>query len=110
MDGMLKPMAEFRIEDVSTWPRFVDETVGSKRKVWLEESPAPDARRWLFKYRHHPWTGDDWAEKVATEIAALLEIPHASVELAQLGAEPGSISLDFTERRLRGELVLGNNL
>jgi len=64
----------------------------------------------LFKFRYRPTTGDDWAEKIAAELATLIGIPHAIVELAECRGEPGVISLDFTEKLARGELVLGNEL
>lgn len=119
-------MAEYPIVDVSTWRAYEQEPLGTKRKIWLE---APDARMWLFKYRHRPMTGDDWAEKIACEIARLLGIPHAEAELATFTqrdgtVEPGVILLDFTDQSRRGEqvasgsgqvlgngeLVLGNQL
>lgn len=46
-----------------------------------------DSERWLFKYArlsNGQVTGEHWAEKVASEVAGLLHIPHARVELATL--------------------------
>jgi len=83
--------------------------LGSRRpKFWIEH---PETReRWLFKFRQHPGDGDDWAEKASAEIAELLGVPHATVELATHGGEPGPISLDLTLGGGRGDLVLGNDL
>jgi len=71
------------------------EALGSKRKFWLKR-PVDDAsgeeESWLFKAaRQH--TGEDWSEKVAAELSALLGLPHATYEFAQwtegVGANPG---------------------
>ena len=82
------------------------ETMGSKTKFWYR-SPAPQANPWLFK---HPQlhTGQHWAEKIAAEIAALLAIPHARVELAVFSEQRGSA----TESFIRGgqELIHGNQM
>jgi hypothetical protein len=43
-------------------------------------------------------------------MAALLCLPHARVELATCQQSRGIISLDFTDRRRRGEFVPGNEL
>src|SRR5262249_6358783 len=51
-----------------------------------------------------------WAEKLGAEIAELLGIPHAKVELAQYSGKRGSVSLDLTDNTKRGDLVLGNSL
>jgi hypothetical protein len=103
--GQLRP---FEITDVSKWVAVRDESVGSKRKVWVME---PGTKRyWLLKYLSDSHLGEDWAEKIACEIAAALGLPHARVELASHDNERGCISLDFTENRERGELVLGRSL
>jgi hypothetical protein len=49
--------------------------------------------------------GDDWAEKVAGEIAKEIELPAARIELAQRGEALGIISGDVSVGRT---LVLGN--
>jgi len=100
-------MRAFDIQEVSGWTALEEETLGTKRKLWLI---APDGRRWLFKYRFQPSTGDDWSEKIAAEIADLVGIPHAVVELATLDGHPGVVVLDFTDHTRAGELVLGNAL
>lgn len=88
------------------------EEMGSKRKGWVQV--PNDQERWLFKYARlsaGAVTGEHWAEKIAAELAALLEIPHARVELATLEGEPGSISRRFAELAQPGtELVHGNDL
>lgn len=99
---------DYPVIDVTDWPIHQDESVGSKRKMWLFE-PRHE-RRWLFKHLTAPGVGEDWAEKTAAELAGRLALPHAIVELARWRSNPGLISLDFTRRRVRGELVLGRRL
>ena len=57
-----------------------EEMMGSKNKFWYLD-PMEEEEYWLFKYPRCN-TGEHWAEKIAAEVAALLEIPHARVELA----------------------------
>lgn len=103
--------APFDVLDVSKWPRDQEEQMGSKRKVWLEE-PGSHLLH-LFKYVRQDRTGrrygDDWAEKLAAELAPLLGVPAAVVELASRSDGHGTIS-----RRINDpdavELVHGNEL
>jgi len=99
----------YQVLDASHWAPAGDEPLGSKRKRWLRE-PGDGGRRWLFKHRQRPGTGDDWAERIVAAIADDLGIPHAKTELAALDEKPGILSLDLTDDRRRGELVLGNDL
>ncbi|MYH50548.1 MAG: hypothetical protein F4151_13755 [Gammaproteobacteria bacterium] len=82
-----------------------EEEMGSKKKFWYRREP--DGVEWLFKFPR-PDTGEHWAEKIAAEVAGLLGIPHARVELAQFGDDRGSVSESFTPRGY--ELVHGNQL
>lgn len=96
----------YQIMDVTTWTAMADEPQGGKTKSWLL---MPETRQhWLFKPRAQG--GDDWAERVAAEVARLLGLPCPVVELARQGGAPGVISLDFTASGESGDLVLGNNL
>ncbi|WP_052550507.1 HipA domain-containing protein [Enhygromyxa salina] len=78
------------------------EQMGSKPKYWFRV----DGKMWLFK-RCRPGTGEDWAEKLAAEVAALLGLPHARVELAEDEGGRGSVCLDFAGG---GDLIHGNEL
>ncbi|MGL4419388.1 MAG: HipA-like protein, partial [Gemmataceae bacterium] len=62
---------DYGTQDVSDWQIDSDECMGSKRKFWLMN----EEERWLFKVRHRSHTGDDWAEKIAAELAELLRLP-----------------------------------
>ena len=99
--------ALYPIQNVTHWPTAGDEAMGSKPKVWLS---ADDGVRWLFKERHRAHTGDDWAEKVAAEVAAVLNIPHATVNLAHRGGKRGIVTRDLVWEVGGQELVLGNSL
>jgi hypothetical protein len=85
----------YPIIDASGWPVRSVETEGDDEKYWLDR---PDtAERWLFKpvtIHPHVRQGEDWAEKVASELAALLKLPAAKVELATWQDQDGCLSLD----------------
>lgn len=91
-----------------------DEQMGSKDKCWVQL--PDDSNPWLFKYSRMSAgnvTGEHWAEKIAAEIAALMGVPHARVELALLDGHPGSLSQRFTQLSRTGvsvELEHGNAL
>lgn len=82
-----------------------DEALGSKPKFWFRH----DDRLWLFKEAREN-TGEDWAEKIAAEIAALLVIPAAKVELADYQRRRGCASLSFVDPHRGQELIHGNEI
>jgi hypothetical protein len=82
-----------------------EEQLGSKPKFWFRH----EGRRWLFK-EVRPNTGEHWAEKVAAELAVLLEVPAAKVELAECLGKRGSASQSFIKDRRREVLIHGNEL
>lgn len=87
------PIIELRGEDVQA-----PEEMGSKRKGWVQIPGRP--LPWLFKYARMNEgipTGEAWAEKVAAEIAELIELPAARVDLARLDGQVGSVSQRFPE-------------
>lgn len=93
------PSHSFERVDVTAWQVDSVEASGADAKDWLRE-PAR-ARNWLFKPRveHGDWAqGEDWAEKVSSEVGTLMGIPAARVELAVRGGVLGSISLDLKPR------------
>ena len=108
----------FEITDVSDWADARPEQMGTKKKVWLRR-PEPDRparehrEKWLFKYRFQYETSkiyrdDDWSEKLAAEVAGLLGIPHATVELASRRSERGVISRDLVGSLGAVDLIQGN--
>ena len=82
-----------------------EEPLGTKRKFWFRRQGID---RWLFKFRR-PGTGEDWAERIAADVALHLRLPHGGVELATFQGERGVVCQDFT---FGGEkpLVHGNEL
>ena len=99
--------SSYPVIETSRWEVLSVEEMGSKPKFWLMD---PDGTKWLFKHRHRPNVGDDWAEKIAAEVAGTLGIPHATVELALFQDKIGIISRDLVGSAEPRELVLGNNL
>jgi hypothetical protein len=88
-----------------------DEQLGTKTKFWFER----DGVRWLFKEareindpRGVTPTGEDWAEKVAAEIAHVLQIRAAEVELAEFEGRRGCASRNFTSASQ--QLMHGNEV
>ncbi|EGW23011.1 HipA domain-containing protein [Methylobacter tundripaludum SV96] len=79
------------------------EQQGNKTKYWLHI----DNRLFLFKIGR-PNTGENWAEKVACELCALLGLPHAHYELAVWMNQKGILSETIVPHG--GRLVMGNEL
>ena len=92
----------YDVLDVSTWPVMSQEARGLDKKDWIthpdEVRTDGEAHWWLFKpvkvasYRRH----DDTAEKVVSELAKLIGLPAATVELARGETEVGVISRNVT--------------
>lgn len=84
-------MSEFytNIEVQQEWVRDVEQ-LGSKPKIWFEL----EGHRWLFKESREN-TGEDWSEKVASEVAALVGLPTHHVELASRGTKLGCAAKSF---------------
>ena len=87
MPGNLYPVFEVRPEWV-----LEPEAMGSKEKFWYRSDPAKPPL--LFKFPQ-PSTGQHWAEKIAAEIAATMDVTHAVVELASFQGTQGSASQSF---------------
>jgi len=81
------------------------EQLGSKPKFWVSREDG----RWLFK-EARPNTGEDWAEKVAAELAKLLGVDAAQVELATYVGRRGCISKNFIARDKGEALIHGNEI
>lgn len=104
-------MSRYQVHVVDEWTPDDQEPIGSKAKEWLR---GPQDRRWLFKEvrgqgRDRPPEGEDWAEKVVAELALLLGIPAAKVELAIRRGRRGIISLSVLDD-LTATLVHGDEL
>lgn len=64
---------------IAETPSRHDEHLGARKKSWIT---LDDGVQWLFKQARPNSPGEAWAEKIAAEIAELLGINHAVVELA----------------------------
>lgn len=80
------------------------EQLGTKYKFWYRDQSYGVA---LFK-EGRPGTGENWAEKIACELANLLNLPHALYELAQFGNRDGVIGISLVSGGAR--LIHGNEL
>ncbi|MEH2218254.1 MAG: hypothetical protein V7K72_14280 [Nostoc sp.] len=82
-----------------------NETLGSKYKFWFDHE---ELGRCLYKQSREN-LGEDWAEKVASELCELLGLPHAVYELASTWeGSRGVVSPNFLSQG--GTLVHGNEL
>jgi hypothetical protein len=81
------------------------EQLGSKPKFWV----LLNDRRWLFK-EARPGTGEDWAEKVAADVAKAIDVRAATVELAEYAGRRGCLSLNFVDVQAGQALVHGNEI
>ena len=106
------------MRDVSSWDVVRAETLGRDRKVWLRDpAVAADSLSregdWLYKSvvipAHGIPQGEDWAEKIVSELGRLLGVPCAEVDLAVRAGERGLISRnvisDGWDRVLGAELM-----
>ena len=96
----------YPIQSISAQPEWIEQ-MGSKPKFWFRQ--PDDERQWLFKFSREG-TGEDWAEKIAAEIAGILEMSAPGVELAVFDGQRGSISRSFVLQREGWDLVHGNEL
>lgn len=80
------------------------EQLGAKTKFWFRDQ---DGHSMLFK-EGRPRTGENWAEKVCCEICQLLDIPHATYDLAVWRGRKGVVSPIFVPEG--GRLICGNEL
>ncbi len=89
---MLPGSPKFPVLDVTDWPVTSLEPAGSDEKVWLTNSQS---QRALFKpNRAHQGSeqGEDWSEKLAAEVAGLLGVPAARIDLATRDDVRGCVS------------------
>jgi hypothetical protein len=101
---MTNPFPVLRLKTDS--PKLTEQ-LGSKPKFWF--LLQGDTQPWLFKYTREG-TGEDWSERIASEVALLLELPAARVELADFMGKRGSASRSFVRRHEGFDLVHGDEL
>lgn len=111
---MIEPET-FEIHDVTEWAVGGEEQLGTKRKEWLVE-PSDPPRQWLWKETTFNEVdgsmfrkGDDWAERITTEVGRQLQTTVARTDLAVRAGQPGTVSLSVIDRE-NESLILGNTL
>lgn len=80
------------------------EPLGTKFKFWFRD----DNQLYTLFKEARPNTGEDWAEKIASELCSWLGLPHASYDLAVWKGMSGVVSRSFVPKD--GRLELGNEL
>ncbi len=83
---------------------LASEALGTKFKFWFNH---PELGYCLYK-QARPNTGEDWAEKIASELCELLGLPHARIELATWNNTFGTVSPSFVP--INGAFILGNEI
>lgn len=94
----------YQIINVADHVANLPEQIGTKPKFWFQ---GDDSVNYLFK-EGRPRTGDDWSEKVASELCGLLALPHVVYELAVWRSERGVVCRTFVPEG--GRLVHANEL
>lgn len=70
------------------------EQLGTKYKFWF------DGKRRLYR-EGRPGTGKNWAEKIACEICALLDLPHAHYDFARWRTREGVVTESLVPKGCR---------
>ncbi len=86
----------YPVIDVSSWELLGLEADGLREHPWLLD-PETDST-WLWKpavLHAERQQGEDWSEKIASELGSTLGLPCARVKLARRGPRAGCVSLDL---------------
>lgn len=110
-------MSIFSVYDLKLFRWVIEEKMGTKARDWYQVTNSvpelEEGTRWLYKVPDR-FPGEIWAEKLACEIGAMMELPIAGVEFARFDGETGevdgTISLSFADCREHLVLEHGNEL
>ncbi len=91
----------YPIYEIDEFSYEAEEAMGTKSKFWYDDS------EYLFK-EGREGTGENWAEKIASELICLLELPHAEYDFADYKGKQGTRSKNFIPED--GALIHGNEL
>lgn len=94
----------YQILEVPVGAAELTEQMGTKYKFWYQDS---NYGLCLFK-EGRPGTGENWAEKIACELASLINIPHAHYEFAQFQNKCGVVTPSLVVPPAR--LIHGNEI
>ena len=103
---------EYLIQDISEFDSDSLEQLGTKSKFWYVNKDV----EYLFKSVTSSTgerLGEDWAEKIACELAELLGLPHAHYELAIHKGVRGVVTKNFISKdsvQRSESLTAGNEL
>lgn len=89
----------YPVIDVSSWVNAGVEPSGLTEHHWYRQPQVLEL--WLYKHvETHAGRlkGEDWSEKVSSEVAGLLDLPAATVELARRDGHPGVLSRNLVPR------------
>lgn len=100
-------LGQFSILQLRSDSPEVIEQLGSKPKFWFRLQN--DEQPWLFKFTREN-TGEDWSEKIASEVAVLLGLPAAQVELAEFLEKRGCASRSFVRTKQGFDLIHGSEV
>lgn len=95
----------YRVITVPDDAADLTEQLGTKPKFWFQSARFNDDC--LFKEGRSN-SGDDWSEKVASELCSLLGLPHAGYDFAIWKGREGVVTPSFVPAG--GRLVLGNEV
>jgi len=88
----------YPIIDVAEYESAQYEELGSREKFWME---GPGGELWLYKKPRPTNLSEIWSEKLAAEIAYLIGVPCAEVQLAKIDGDLGTISKSFNPSALQ---------
>ena len=100
-------IAYYPIIEVPPHQILQPEGMGSKEKSWYSVPEVNDSN-WLLKHPRRLSSGDHWAEKIAAEVANVLGIPCARVELARFNDIVGSVTENIVPEDR--DLIHGNEV
>lgn len=112
----------FRVIDLDAWYVLSEESEGANQKLWLIEQRGDDAAQsWLWKPAGRrrvgdgddlrPWITDHFSERIVCELARLIRLPAATVELGRRDGIDGSMSSSIIPEgwsRVAGDVLLSS--
>lgn len=100
----------YKILSISEDAAELPEQLGTKYKFWFHD-PDFVANRGLTLFKEgRPETGENWAEKIACELASLLKIPRAQYEFAKFKNMQGVASRVLIDFTAGARLIHGNEI
>ena len=80
---------------------FKNEGSGCSKKLWLINTDTDQTG--LFKYKKDVGTTDHVSECIASDIAGLIGIPCAKIEIGMFKGREGSISFNIVESKSKSD-------